>query len=115
MLSAFARALETIFGPALAPAAAALAVIATLVLVASIALAGRMIAVAIAAWRHGWIPATMRCPRCGKIAGDPGSPRCPEGHEVRFPAATLRRVLLPESRARRFVRRAYPFFVAGLL
>lgn len=116
MLSALARALETIFGAALAPTAALLRPAATLALVAALLLAGRAIVRAIAAWRYGWIPATLvRCPRCGQLAGDPARARCPEGHEVRFPARAIRRLAVPESSARRLARHAYPIVLAAAL
>ncbi|HEY6099880.1 MAG TPA: hypothetical protein VIW03_10650 [Anaeromyxobacter sp.] len=111
MLSAFARALETFFGPALAAAATASRALAALALAA---LAGRAMVRAITAWRYGWISVTVvRCPRCGEVAPDPGAPLCPRGHAVRFPPATLRRLASAHDRACRRSRAAYPIVLAA--
>lgn len=116
MLSGFANALETIFGAALVPAAAVLRWTATFCLLAALLLSARSIVRAVAAWRYGWVPGTLvRCPRCGKFASDPGLARCPAGHEVRFPASTLRRLSVPETGARRASRHAYPIVLAVFL
>ncbi len=116
MLSGLAHALETIFGAALVPAAAVLRWMATLALVAALLLSVRSIVRAVTAWRYGWVPGTLvRCPRCGKLASDPGLARCPTGHEVRFPASTLRLLSVPETGARRASRQAYPILLAVFL
>ena len=114
MLSALARALETVLGPALVPAASAFRVAAVLALLAAILVAGAALTRAIAGWRYGWVPAVVvRCPRCGTVAADPGHPACPEGHPVRFPSSTVRRIGVPSTRGRRFVQGLYPAALAA--
>jgi hypothetical protein len=114
MLSAFARALETVLGPALGPAASLLRVLAVLTLLAAIVTAGVAMTRAIAAWRYGWTPAVLvRCPRCGKIASDPAVAACPDGHPVRFPASAGRRLGPAPTGWRRGARALYPIVFAA--
>ena len=116
MLSAFARALETVLGPALVPAASLLRVLAVLALLAGIVLAGSAMTRAVAAWRYGWLPATVvRCPRCGKIAAEPAVAACPEGHPVRFPASASRRLVAESPGSRSLARAAYPVLFAAVV
>jgi hypothetical protein len=115
MLSTLAQALETLLGRALVPTASALRFVAALTLVAAVLAAGIAMTRAIAAWRFGWIPATVvRCRICGRVAPDPAVPACPEGHPVRFPASAVRELAAP-SRSRRRLRAAWPVILSGAI
>ena len=113
MLSNLAQALETLLGRALVPTTSVLRLAAALTLVAAVLAAGIAMTRAIAAWRFGWIPATVvRCRTCGRVASDPTVPACPEGHPVRFPASAARE-LAAASRGRGRLRAAWPVFLPG--
>lgn len=86
MIPSAARAFERFFASTLAPAAGLLRVLAlvalTIVLVTAVSRAMR----ATRTRRHGWETGPLvRCGECGLPAADPGNPRCPAGHPVRFP------------------------------
>ena len=86
-----ARAIEGLFGPSLAAAAEALTALATILLVAGIAIPLLHAVLSYHAWRHGWETArVVRCRRCGRLAADPEAPVCPSGHPVRFPPGAAR-------------------------
>ncbi|MFN2632593.1 MAG: hypothetical protein ABR610_04175 [Thermoanaerobaculia bacterium] len=92
MIPTAARAIESLFGAALLPAAGALrmAALASLGLVVILAIAG--IVRAVAARRYGWETGSLvRCRRCARPVADPALGTCPEGHPVRFPPAAAAR------------------------
>lgn len=114
MLSAFARAIETLFGPALQPTASLLRLTATLALIGLLTASAWVAVHALTAWRFGWttVPAVI-CPRCGTLVLDRSVPTCPEGHPVRFPPAAL--PLEESARSRRRARAAYPVLLSGAI
>lgn len=113
MLARLARAFESFFGGALAPAADLFRGVAQIALVAIVLFAALRAALSFTAYRNGWETAlVVRCPRCRRLVADPEAPACPSGHAVRFPRGAAQR----EERRRRFPRlrraaAAYPFLV----
>jgi len=117
LLSRFARVVEGIFGASASTAAAMLETVATILLVATVALALARAVIALRAWRHGWETGlVVRCRQCARLAADPDHPVCPAGHPVRFPPLAARR---EELRRRIFRWRraamAYPIVLSGAI
>lgn len=106
--SPIARALESLAGPWLSPLVSASRWAAWLALLLSLILCVLRAARALAAWRYGWERAiVVSCPRCGKLASDPLTSSCPEGHPVRFPPGAAQRARRNLAGPWRTARRVY--------
>lgn len=117
MLTRLGRAIEGLFGSSLDAGAQALTSLATILLVATVAIALLRAALSYHAWRHGWETArVVRCRRCGRLAADPATPVCPSGHPVRFPPGAARLEQLKRKFAAwRSAAAAYPIILSVLV